>query len=480
LERFQPRSEVSIARLPIALEKRIIDAGYVPWDPLQRSLEPGDIIKHVGKKLEWRYSQQDCFKSLPSPATANQLQIQSVSVKESGGNFGIDFLNVSQGDLKRNGITSFDIALTDVVPLEVPSSYLEKNHAHGSCAGDLEREDHFPISSVLRGKIRITFYGFNEAGGKINLSHALIENLKLSAQVFIEDFARDSLVSNNSLVLGFAVPGTSAEDFLKSIGIGQREINEANLLKSYTMTEKDKEAEVQTYRLLNELQDTTHTLAQEIIELWIDDVEFSISKYKGRAIGKNTEPLVVSTYTSGTLDREKIWDEETQGIPDIDGIQGYEPLTLSKVGVGRSFSLIQVTKGVNTFCGDDREYDFYTFTSSSRFKYHEGLSFIFLLKKNKAEGFKNQPIQLIELGEKQHMYLPRFVTDFIIDNLRSDYGVHALEQIFQEALVVLRKAYPTDKSLRELKVADYEGYKVTLRPGDRKYAVGFKCKKPVL
>jgi hypothetical protein len=220
-------------------------------------------------------------------------------------------------------------------------------------------------------------------------------------------------------------------------------------------------------------------LSQEIVELWIDDIDFTIRKHKGRTIGKDSEPLVLTGFTSGNPGNTAVWDEERPGQSvDLDPITGYEPILLSKVGVNRSFSIIQVSKDTNSFCTDNREYDFFTFTMASRFKHLEGLSFIFLMRKDKVQ---NLPIELIELAErvvdKKRMYLPEYITDFIVDNLRSDYGSSALDKIFHDTVELIKKAFPAEEVIKHLSAEDYEGYRVTLLPGDRKYAVSFKCYK---
>jgi hypothetical protein len=111
--------------MPIALEKRIIDAGYTPWDPLGSDIMPGKVLQIVkptffspnkhGFQVKWE--KEDCFPTLGDPQKGNDIEIQAVSVDDSQASFSLEFLDVGKGKLSKAGITAFMINLTEVSPL---------------------------------------------------------------------------------------------------------------------------------------------------------------------------------------------------------------------------------------------------------------------------------------------------------------------------------------------------------------------------
>ena len=162
-------------------------------------------------------------------------------------------------------------------------------------------------------------------------------------------------------------------------------------------------------------------------------------------------------------------------------MSGYEPLNIRRVEVGRSFSILHAYRDVNSFCTEEREYDYFTFATTSRFAELENFSFLFLVKREFARSRNYQPMSVVELKEKyfdgQAMYLPQSLADTTVDNLRLDYGDQALEKLLMDTVGDLRIAYPDDEKLKSIHPSDYEGYRVVLRPGERKYGITFKCYK---
>ena len=106
-------------------------------------------------------------------------------------------------------------------------------------------------------------------------------------------------------------------------------------------------------------------------------------------------------------------------------------------------------------------------------------SFLFFIEKGQASALKNRPIEVALLEEQEFdgekMYLPKSLTDFMVENLRQDYGSDIVKKMFQRKQTILLNAFPNENLLKNLNSDNYEGYRVSFLMEEGKYALVFKC-----
>jgi hypothetical protein len=466
--------------MPSALEERLIKANYVPWDSLNPPLNPGDVI-HNQNGIHRKWGRNDCFENLPAPTQGSSLTIQSVTIDRSEGSFALKFLEIAGAELSASGVTSFKINLTDVQSASVPTGWLSPSRAAQNCRADLESDDYFPVYGIVSGKISLTFFQSSEVGVDVNVTDRVTSQLQLEAKGFTRSQAGDSITSKDSQVLGFMLPDISARDFVSLISEKpRRRIKETTLLNSYMLTEMDKQIATQWYRMVTEQKDRTHSVMMNTVFVWIGDEYFALTQYKGATLrGKPREPLAIAYSTSGQTTSKSIWDEEAGGFAKFSTNDSYKPIMVASVSAGQKFSVDLVSKGKNTICMNGRPSDFITFIGANTFEHIDGLTFLFLVHKDIAKKFVNSPINIFEMQTRlvdgRRMFVPVYFADFMIDNLRQDYGEQAMDRFFFNNISTLKARLPNEPLLEALKSQDFEGYRVTFVPLTRPYAISFDC-----
>lgn len=470
------------------IEMALTDKKWVPWGLTEGALKPGDILK-ARDSFRRIWDGRSCVEkghNLPLEEPGQPVTIDTLSVSADQLSGGIGYLGLAQDDLEGKHVSFAKIQFRDLAPKQILVGPLNELVANSKrCSGTLTESGMVHVSEVLYGRLDITFYTRNSTGGLLNVTATVFNSV--GARIEGATLSQDGQTIMTSIrPLGFRDKGHSSEEVLSWIGVTHQGAIEEEVKRSFTdYIKSDLEAEKVRPKLIKALHDDRHAFTQDIVEIWIGEDNFHISRYDGFSLGADLRPLYLTGFSMSDGSRHRIFDEMENNplareVP-VKEVQGFEPFKVESVPVGQQFHLTKLSWHKNAYCQNDRMFDFFMLANITRFQQLRGVNLVFIIAKNRVRAMQSDPIQLVDV--KVNSSNGRFesyqATDFVIEDLDT-HGQRHGEFFLKPAVSVLSQAFPdASQTLNDLSLDKVSIYQMKLRGTSHPYALALRCPQTV-
>jgi hypothetical protein len=470
---------VTFGNYPRSIEQELFERGYLPWSAAWGPVSPGDIIDSRGDGvLQVRWKGKDCFKNLPPPSRAGKFEFQLATVSVDQFDIGLGFIEIAGVEAQVHDIVVAQVSIEKAEPIAIPTGHLESTRSLPNCKQGLAGRLDFATSGVLLGHISVKFFKYAEAGGKLELLHSLPNPLRLKAEVKGFTYRGDTgtLTSKEPIILGILPAEGRAGDIRKRVMEKKGSLPMHVLEPLRDSVKKFNKAEITALRtsprIVEELEDTAHTVRIELAYVWLPQGEYyTVKLYDGHAVGDIT-PLTLTDFTPGQA-KQKLFDIEHPD-DEITGrtINKFAPYKVLEADVDRRFKLGYVRFTHGGMCADDRAYDFIILGPATRFRNLERLQLQIFLPKPTPRMLDEGQFRIVQLkveDDERIFSIPEDDSELLMVRLDDS----SKKKSFKLIGTTIHQAKLSDvPAIDDEK--NYEGFEIVFRP-KKSYAIGIPC-----